>query len=272
VQKRSRSAAVPAAAHPSGLDNILKIPPPEPGQRIPYGDDPNQFGELRLPGGKGPHPLVIFIHGGFWRAAYDLTHAGHLCVALAHVGCAVWSLEYRRIGQPGGGYPGTLEDVRAGARRVAQIPRLDLKRVVVVGHSAGGQLALWLAAQETIALKGVIALAAVSDLRRGHALNLGSGAIDAFLGGSPAQCDDRYTLASPMDLLPLKTPQVLLHGSDDDTVPFELSERFAKASANARLVALPGAAHFELIDPRTQYWPIVLKNILAPGSEYTGSP
>jgi acetyl esterase/lipase len=253
-----------ATAHPAALDNILQIPPPEPGQRISYGDDPNQFGELRLPDGKEPHPLVIFIHGGFWRAAYDLTHAGHLCVALAQTGCAVWSLEYRRVGQPGGGYPGTLDDVRAGARRVTQIPGLDLQRVVVVGHSAGGQLALWLAAQETTALKAVVALAAVSDLRRGHALNLGSGAIEAFLGGSPAQCGDRYGLASPMDLLPLKTPQVLLHGTDDDTIPFELSEQFANASANARLVALRGAGHFEPIDPRTEYWPLVLENILAP--------
>ena len=154
---------------------------------------------------------------------------------------------------------------------MTQISGLDLRRVVVVGHSAGGQLALWLAAQETIALKGVVALAAVSDMRRGHALNLGSGAIEAFLGGSPAQCDDRYTLASPLNLLPLKTPQVLLHGTDDDTVPLKLSKRFAKASANAQLVALPGAGHFELIDPRTQYWPIVLKNILAPMSDCTGS-
>ena len=272
MPKPSRSAAVPAMTHPAGLDNILQIPPLEPGQRIPYGDDPNQFGELRLPEGKGRHPLVIFIHGGFWRAAYDLTHTGHLCVALAKAGCAVWSLEYRRVGQPGGGYPGTLDDVRLGALRVTQIPGLDLQRVVVAGHSAGGQLALWLAAQETIALKGVVALAAVSDMRHGHALNLGSGAIETFLGGSPTQCDDRYRLASPVDLLPLKTPQVLLHGTDDDTVPFELSEQFANASANARLVAVRGAGHFELIDPRTEYGPFVLKDILAPISECPGSP
>ena len=244
--------------------NILQIPPPEPGQRVPYGSDPNQFGELRLPQGKSLHPVVIFIHGGYWRAAYDLTHAGHLCAAIAAAGCAVWSLEYRRVGQPGGGYPGTLEDIRAGARHLSALAGLDLTRVVVAGHSAGGHLALWLAAQDVIPLKGVAALAAVSDLRRAHELNLGAGAVADFLGCSPAKCSDRYAAASPSDMLPISVPQTLLHGTADDIVPFDLSQRFAKASRNARLVALPGAGHFELIDPRSKEWPVVLENIIAP--------
>src|ERR1700676_1085169 len=100
---RRRFAAVAATTLPAMSQNILRIPPPEPGQRIAYGDDPNQFGELRLPVDEGPHAVVLFIHGGYWRAAYDLTHAGHLCVAIAKAGYAVWSLEYRRVGQPGGG-------------------------------------------------------------------------------------------------------------------------------------------------------------------------
>ena len=244
--------------------NILQIPPPEPGQRIPYGSDPNQFGELRLPQGKSPHPVVIFIHGGYWRAAYDLTHAGHLCAAIAAAGYAVWSLEYRRVGQPGGGYPGTLEDVRAAALHLSTLAGLDLTRVVVAGHSAGGHLALWLAAQKVIPLKGVAALAAVSDLRRGHEQKLGAGAVAEFLGCSPATCNDRYAAASPADLLPISVPQVLLHGTADDIVPFDLSQHFANASRNARLVALPGAGHFDLIDPRSKEWPVVLQNILAP--------
>ena len=244
--------------------NILQIPPPEPGQRIAYGSDPNQFGELRLPKGKAPHPVVIFIHGGYWRAAYDLTHAGHLSAALASTGYAVWSLEYRRVGQPGGGYPGTLEDIRAAALHISTLAGLDLTRVVAAGHSAGGHLALWLAAQKLIPLKGVAALAAVSDLRRGYDLNLGSGAVADFLGCGPAQCSDRYAAASPVEMLPIGVPQVLLHGTADDIVPFDLSQRFAKASRNARLVALPGAGHFELIDPRSKEWPVVLENIVAP--------
>jgi acetyl esterase/lipase len=135
----------PVSKRPAIPHTVLEIPPAERGQRIAYGDDPNQFGELRMPSGKGPHPVVIFIHGGFWKAAYDLTHASHLCVAIAKAGCAVWSIEYRRVGQPGGGYPGTLDDIRAAAQCAMRIPGLDLKRVVTAGHSAGGQLALWLA-------------------------------------------------------------------------------------------------------------------------------
>jgi len=240
-------------------DSILELPRDTSGRRIAYGDDPNQFGELYLPGTSGPHPVVIFIHGGFWRAKYDLTHASHLCAAIAKSGCAVWSLEYRRVGQPGGGYPGTLDDVRAGARHVAQISGLDHRRVVVAGHSAGGHLALWLAAQEAIELRGVVGLAAVCDLRRARELNLGKGAVDAFLGGI-----DHDSLASPIELLPMRVPQRLLHGTADDVVPIELSERFARASKNSQLIALPAVGHFELIDPRSPEWPTVLDHIREP--------
>jgi acetyl esterase/lipase len=244
--------------------SILDIPPGAPGTRIAYGPDPNQFGELRLPQGEGLHPVVIFIHGGYWRAAYDLTHASHLCAAIARAGYAVWSLEYRRTGQPGGGYPGTFDDICDGAKRISQISRLDLNRVMVAGHSAGGQLALWLAAQRAIELRGVTALAAVSDLRFGYERNLGSGAVSAFMACNPKQCDDRYAAASPMDLLPISVPQTLLHGTADYIVPFELSQRFASASKNCQLIPLSDAGHFELIDPRSKEWPMVLKHICQP--------
>lgn len=239
--------------------SILELPPGAPGARIPYGADPNQFGELHLPAGPGPHPVVVFIHGGFWRAKYDLTHASHLCNAIAEAGCAVWSIEYRRVGQTGGGYPGAFEDVRAGAEYLAQIPGLDRGRVVLAGHSAGGHLALWLAAQETMELREVIALAAVSDLRRARELNLGDGAVAAFMGGG-----DRDSLGSPIELLPMRVPQCLLHGTADDVVPIELSESFARASKNAQIIPLPGAGHLEVIDPRSNEWPAVLRHICAP--------
>jgi acetyl esterase/lipase len=244
--------------------SILQIPPPQPGLRFPYGEDPNQFAELRLPRGAGPHPVAIFIHGGYWRAAYDLTHAGHLCLALNAAGHATWSLEYRRIGQPGAGFPGTMDDVLQGARYLRQVAdrhKLDLERIVAAGHSAGGQLALWLAAQKDVQLRGVVALAAVTDLRHAFALRLGDGVTSQLLGGSPADVPERYAVASPMELLPISVPQRLLHGTVDDVIPFALSERFSMASKNAKLIPLVGAGHFELIDPRSKEWPVVRKNI-----------
>jgi acetyl esterase/lipase len=261
---RRAFAALAVSALPARPQNILQLPPPPPGTRIAYGSDPNQFGELRLPQSAGPHPVVIFVHGGYWLAAYDLTHAGHMCAAIAKAGYAVWSLEYRRIGQPGGGYPGTFDDIRAGAKRLSQIPNLDLSRAVVAGHSAGGHLALWLAAQNDMELRSVAALAAVSDLRLAYDLNLGGGAVAGLMGCSPKKCNSNYAAASPMDLLPIKVPQCLLHGAADDIVPFELSQRFAKASKNAQLIRIPDAGHFDLIDPRSKAWPTVLQNITAP--------
>ncbi len=244
--------------------NILELPPPEPGIRIHYGPDVNQFGELRVPAGKKPHPVVIFLHGGFWRSRHDLSHTGHLCVALTGAGFATWSLEYRRLGQAGGGWPGTLDDVRQGAahlERIAGPYELDLSRVVAVGHSAGGQLALWLASQPEVPLQGVVALAAVSDLWLAWSLGLSDGVVAQFLGGTPDEFPDRYASCSPVELLPLRTPQRLVHGTKDNVVPFGMSERFVQISKNGRLVVLNGAGHHEVIDPRSEEWPMVIKNM-----------
>ena len=245
--------------------DILRLPPPKADARIPYGKDPLQFGDLRLPAGKGPHPVVIFVHGGFWRSAYNLDHAGHICSGLTRAGVATWSLEYRRIGDPGGGWPGTLEDVLHGAEYVSRLAaryKLDLERIVAAGHSAGGHLVLWLAAQRAVDLRGVIPLAAVSDLHRAWALRLSDGVVGLFLGGSPDQIPQRYASTSPIELLPISVPQRLVHGTADNIVPFEMSERFAKASHNAKLVPLKGAGHFELIDPRAREWETVQKSIV----------
>ncbi len=244
---------------------ILTLAPPKANARIPYGQDPLQFGDLRLPSGPGPHPVVIFVHGGFWRNAYNLDHAGHICAALAHAGAATWNIEYRRIGDPGGGWPGTLDDVLHGSEHITALARrypLDLKRIVASGHSAGGQLVLWLAAQRAVDLRGVIPLAAVSDLRRAWALQLSGGVVKKFLGGSPEQVPQRYDATSPIELLPISVAQRMVHGTADEIVPFEMSERFAKKSQNAKLVALKGAGHFELIDPRAREWETVRKSIL----------
>ena len=245
--------------------DILTLPPPKANARIPYGNDPQQFGDLRLPSGTGPHPVVIFIHGGFWRNAYSLDHAGHACAALTRGGAATWSLEYRRIGDQGGGWPGTMDDVLHGAEHIKKLAgryRLNLDRIVATGHSAGGQLALWLAAQIAVNLLRVIPLAAVSDLRRAWALQLSKGVVRQLLGGTPDQVPQRYATTSPIELLPISVAQRVMHGTADDTVPFDMSERFAKKSLNAKLIPLKGAGHFELIDPRTREWEIVQKNIL----------
>jgi acetyl esterase/lipase len=254
-----------AAATPAIAQDILTLPAPKADVRIPYGKAAQQFGDLRLPQGPGPHPTVIFIHGGFWRNTYSLDHAGHLCAALARAGAAVWNLEYRRLGDPGGNWAGMSDDIIRGAQHLVALEsryNLDLTRTIAAGHSAGGQLALWLAAQRVIDLRGVVPLAAISDLRRAWALQLDGGVVRELLGGTPEQVPQRYAAASPVELLPISVQQRLLHGTADTVVPFDMSQRFAKASGNAKLISLTGAGHFDLIDPRSRVWPTVQHNIL----------
>ena len=254
-----------AAASSARGQDILRLPPPTANARIPYGKDSAQFGDLWRPLGAGPHPTVLFIHGGYWRNAFSLEHVGHACSALARAGAAVWNIEYRRLGDPGGGWPGTFDDVLRGAEYLPRLgPRynLDLERLIVAGHSAGGQLALWLAAQRALDLRGVVPLAAITDLRRAWALQMDDGVVGRLLGGSPVQVPQRYESASPTELLPISVPQRLIHGTADHIVPFEMSQRFAKASHNAKLIPLEGAGHFEPIDPRAREWGTVQKNIL----------
>lgn len=220
--------------------------------------------------------MVVFIHGGYWRARYSLDHADSLCRALAVAGFAVWNIEYRRVGQQGGGWPGTFHDVVRGVRHVSSLETtfpLNGQRLVLMGHSAGGHLALWAAGAhrlsavegfgvtEMLPLRAVIALAPVCDLRRAWELHLSQGAAAELLGGSPNHMPERYPVASPIEMLPLGVPQVLIHGTADDAVPYELSERYV-AAANAagdtcRLVTLPTLGHFELIDPHSAAWPHV---------------
>lgn len=177
----------------------------------------------------------------------------------------MWSLEYRRLGDPGGDWSGMSDDIVHGAQHLVGVAKqynLDLKRVVAAGHSAGGQLALWLAAQQVVDLRGVIPLAAVSDLRRAYALQMNGGVVGELMGGSPDRASQRYAAADPMELLPIPPPQRVVHGTADDIVPFDMSQRFTKASKNSKLVALAGAGHFDLIDPRSKFWPTIRKNIL----------
>jgi acetyl esterase/lipase len=235
--------------------DILSRTQPPPDKREAYGSDPNQFVELRLPRGKGPHPVLLNLHGGYWRAKYDLAHAGHLCEALRAAGIATFNVEYRRVGNPGGGWPGTFEDVRSAYRYVCQESarfHLDLNRLVAMGHSAGGQLALCLAAHEA-SLRRAIALAGVLDLRKAFALHLSHDAVVEFLGGTPEEVPEHYREADPMELKVPQAQQRLIHGTDDDTVPVEFSREYVqqkkKSGEPVQLIEIYGCGHFDLIDP-----------------------
>ena len=252
-------------------EDILSQKPPDPDLRIPYGQDPNQFVDVRIPSGKGPHPVVFFIHGGYWRAKYDLTYAGHLCAALKKAGIATWNVEYRRVGNPGGGWPGTFEDVRSAYRALREhkndsLSKIDLKKLCVSGHSAGGQLALCLAAFENSVTR-VFSLAGVLDLRRAWDLHLSSDAAAAFLGGSPTEVPDHYHEASPAERSIPQARQKLIHGTTDDSVPYEMSQNYAakkkQAGEQVELITLPNIGHFEIVDPGSAVWKQVENTFIA---------
>jgi acetyl esterase/lipase len=247
-------------------DDILTLPPPPADARLAYGSDPNQFLDLRLPSSKGkskaPFPLIINIHGGYWRAKYSLDHAGHLCAALAAKGLATANLEYRRVGNEGGGWPGTFADIRSAYHFLVQnAPRHNLEsgKIVVMGHSAGGQLALCLGAHEPSVTRAV-SLAGVVDLQRAYQLHLSNDAVVEFLRGTPGEVPDHYREADPMQLSIPQARQWLIHGSLDEVVPPDFSrdyvstkqKRSGKEKEDARLLEIPGAGHFDLIDPRSQ--------------------
>jgi acetyl esterase/lipase len=251
---------------------------------LKYGTDPNQFGHLYLPEGKGPFPVLVVIHGGCWLSFADLEHVGRFSAAFADAGIAVWSIEYRRVDSPGGGWPNTFLDVGRGIdflrSMVSEYP-LDLKRVVVVGHSAGGHLALWAAARPRIAVESVLhsdaplpITAAVSlagpgqlaPLRENDNEVCGGDVVDQLLGGSPGEVPGHYAAGVPFRMLPLGVPQRLITGAGDSAIPPVFAESYAAAAKEAgddvEAVILEGAAHFEIIVPGTDVWPQVEAEIL----------
>jgi acetyl esterase/lipase len=240
-------------------DILTDPPPPAADERLAYGPQPKQFGDLRLPAVDRLLPLAVVIHGGAWQAMYNLIHTGHLCIALEQAGIATWNVEYRSRGDVGGMWPGAGDDVAAAIEFVDELAEgypLDPERVVLVGHSAGGQLALWGAKRAGLP---VVALAAVSDLRESAQRVGPDGAVARFLGGMPAEVPDRYAEASPRELLPLGVRQILVHGNADDGVPYAQSVSYvAAAGREAELVTLDGAGHFEPIDPQAREWPRTL--------------
>jgi len=252
---------------------VLDRPAPPPAFGLTYGDHPEQVADVWLPPGAGPAPLVLLIHGGFWRQAYDRSHLAPLASALAPAGFVVATVEFRRTGGAGG-WPATFDDIAAA---VADLPAAIAARLpsrptglVLSGHSAGGQLALWAAARPRPAVDGatldglgVVALAPVADLRGAYERDLGGGAVADLLGGAPAQVPERYHAADPMSLVPLGCAVSVVHGTRDTIVPLALSERFvaaARSTGDEAVLHAPDVDHFDVIDPESSVWPVILRS------------
>jgi acetyl esterase/lipase len=223
--------------------------------RIDYGQAGSQFGDLYVPSGD-PRGTVVLLHGGAWEAEEDLSIVKPVAQDLRREGYAVWNVEYRRVGEPGGGWPGTFDDVAAAIDHLAVLAEdqpVDLERVVIVGHSAGGTLALWAAGRDgSVRPRGFLSLAGLPDLASCVEEDLLAGACSRVLGGTPAEVPDRYREASPSARLPTGRRQRLVHGIDDDIVPVRHSQDYVAMAQTvgdpAEVVTVPNAGHFQLID------------------------
>jgi len=279
-------AGVSLLAQNRGPLDLATAPVPPGAQRLSYGSDPLQFGELRIPKTPGPHPIAIVIHGGCWLAklgtmdprAVAIDNMRPFANALTDAGIATWNIEYRRLGDVGGGWPGSFRDVASAAdflRTVAAKEQLDVKRVIAIGHSAGGHFALWLAGRHRIAknselysanplpIAGVVDLDGPGDLKATIPLQqpvCGAPVITNLIGGSPEQHPDRYRAGSPIELLPFGTRQIVLAGRmfGAQTPAYEAA---VKKAGDAIEVSVSDAGHFVFIDPASDMWPTVLKSV-----------
>jgi acetyl esterase/lipase len=280
-------AALGAPASPVGAQylspfDVNKLPSKPADARIAYGSEPLQFGDLRLPKGEGPFPVVVVIHGGCWLSIANLDNTAPMADALRDAGVATWNVEYRPADLPGGGWPGTFEDIANAVdhvRALAEKHPIDLARVIVAGHSAGAHLALWSAARSR--LKGdnslhrgnplpmvaAVALGGPGDLRDfdTYGSEICGPGLQQLLGGKPDAVPDRWAQASPAELLPLGVGQLLIVGESDRVMPPRAREAYvAKAKAAGdpvELVVVPGA-HFEVIAPTAETFATVKERIL----------
>ncbi len=255
------------------------------GRTFSYGPHRSQRADLHLPPGPGPYPLIVLIHGGSWRARYGRIVMRGLATDLVRRGWAVWNIEYRRVGGGGGGWPVTFADVAAAIDHLAELPTpLALDAVTIIGHSAGGHLALWAAGRDklpegapgfiagaaAVAVTRVVTQAGVCDLAGAYARWRG-GAVRALMGGSPEELPARYGAGDPMCLLPLSMPALLVHGQRDETVSIELARNYERAARAAggevELVEISGEAgrHRAHIDPRGPAWAAVTSRLHVPG-------
>ncbi|MEM1123714.1 MAG: alpha/beta hydrolase [Bacteroidota bacterium] len=244
---------------------------------VPYGDEELQFGELRTPLSNDTFPLVIFIHGGCWLSDYGLDYLSAASGDLVKEGYAVWTPEYRRVGDEGGGYPNTFKDVQASinyARTLADIYPLDLEKVVIMGHSAGGHLALWLATQQNLSkssrlydekplpVKGILSLAGITDLKAYDAVgNSCSSAVSKLLKANQAGLDARFYKCSPINLLPSNIPMTLIQGAQDTIVSTEQGNAFAaqaqKEGDQVKVLTVEKAGHFDMVSPHSAAWGVI---------------
>ncbi|WP_440959276.1 alpha/beta hydrolase family protein [Oceanicaulis sp. LC35] len=271
-----------ADARPISWQNLLDRERAPADARIEYGEGEEQYGELWLPDGDGPFPLVIMIHGGCWQAAIPGTILqDQLNADLKDRGIAVWNITYPRLGHETGGYPGTFESVAWGVDYARQLTRdypIDPRRTVLMGHSAGGHLALWAAArgqlqdtplyvEDPFIPNGVITLAGINDLELYRAEGPGRcgepDTVDALIAGHPG--DTPYADTSPDQLLPMHVEQVIMSGDLDPIVPPLFGAAYAAeaeaAGDTVTEITLENAGHFELIDPTAPAWAVILGEV-----------
>jgi acetyl esterase/lipase len=267
--------ATSASAEPASVDDYMAQPQVKADARIAYGDAPAQVIDLFLPKGRGPHPVVILIHGGCYLAEYQgLAQTSGVAADLAGRGYAVWNVEYRKLGEAGAGYPGTFLDIADAVDRIrteAQTYRLDTRRVVAVGHSAGGHLALWAAARARLPkssplwradpqpIRAVVSLGGIGDLdEQGDVFAGACGAepLPRIIGKASRQ--NPYADTSPAALLPLGVRVVMISGVFDHVMPPFTGRAFVatlrKAGDSAEVVAIPDAGHFDVVMPTTAAW------------------
>ncbi len=249
-----------------------------PAVPVHYGDGPDHLADLRVPEGAGPFPVAVLIHGGFWRDPWTRDLMDGLGVDLARRGWATWNVEYQRVGA-GGGWPTTMTDVGAAIDSLANLVdehHLDLDRVVALGHEAGGQLALWAGARPhlsddtpdpgaVVTVAAAAGLAPLCDLAEAHRLDLGNGAVARYLRRTPDDGPRRYALSSPLALLPLGIPQVIVHGGADDHIPVQMSRDYAGDAAQRGDTVvyheIENAGHDDLVDPASDAWRVVVDEL-----------
>jgi acetyl esterase/lipase len=267
--------AVGANAEPASLDDYMKQAPHKADDTVHYGPAPSQVADLFLPKTKGPHPVVVLLHGGCFLKQYEgFPQTSALAADLAARGYAVWNVEYRKLGEPGAGYPGTFQDVATAVDRLrTEGPKygLDLRRIIAIGHSAGGHLALWAASRgklpagsplrtaAPLPIGAVISLAGIGDLSgqgKVFALPCGDDTIDRLV--DTANRRNPFADTSPAELLPTGAKVVMVHGVFDSVMPpytgRDYAARVRKAGDAAEVVVIPGAAHFDLVIPTTPAW------------------